>query len=682
MQVLDLAQGSAPWLAHRATARNAGDASAMLGCSPYQTRSELLQVRHTGIRPEVPPEQQRRFDRGHAIEAAKRPAGEAIIGEDLYPCVGTEVVDGIELSASFDGLTMLEDTNWECKSLNDDLRAALPNVGPDGNDAAKLPKHYRVQMQQQCMVSGAKRVLFTASDGKNDDRHCWFYPDPALAAEILAGWRQFDADLAAYVPPAASAVEKIVAEPVEALPAPVVQVSGQLTLQDNFKVFEERLHHFLEHRLIREPKSDEDFVNLDAQIKAMKQAREALKAAEAQMLAQVQPVDQAKKTKDMLDTLLQQNVSMAERLLKDEKERRKGDIVAVGVKALADHIAALNQRLGKPYMPQVPADFGGVIRGLKSLASMEDKVSTELARAKIAANEIADRIHANLNTLRELASEHAFLFADTSTIVLKAPDDCRALVQLRIAEHRQAEERRLDAERARIRAEEEERARQQQERRTKVQERIDAIAAAGAGVTESRLIAGAIRTLQSCTLTTELLDDRVEEAAQARVKRLQELEIAHADALEREAEARRAEQARTVHPNGAPMFGAQVKENGDRLMLDEHGKRSVFCDVDEGEDPPAAAPTAPPAASSPTANVLPMQRPTPAPATPPTLKLGEINRRIAPLSIDAAGLRALGFEPAARDRSAVLFHEQQFPAMCDAVIATVARAKLQRREAA
>ena len=165
MKTLDLKQGEAAWSAHRATARNASDAAAMLDCSPHQTRSELLHVMHTGLRADVSVQQQRIFDRGHAIEAAKRPVAEAIIKEELFPVVGCEMVDGIELSASFDGLTMADDCNWECKSLNKALRAALPNSGPDGNKAANLPKHYRVQMQQQCMVAGCLSVLFTASVG-------------------------------------------------------------------------------------------------------------------------------------------------------------------------------------------------------------------------------------------------------------------------------------------------------------------------------------------------------------------------------------------------------------------------------------------------------------------------------------------------------------------------------------
>jgi predicted phage-related endonuclease len=489
MKTLELIPGSQEWHAHRATHFNASDAPAMMGCSKHKTRTQLLHELKTGVAPEVDAATQRRFDEGHRIEALARPLAAQAIGEALYVVVGTEG----ELSASFDGLTMAEDIAWEHKTLNDELRAAMTTM-----DGAALPLAYRVQMEQQCMVSGCEQVLFMATKWEGDQlverKEVWYRPDPKLRAEIAAGWRQFAADLAAYVPAAAPAVEKIVAEPVESLPAPFVQVTGELSLQDNFKVFEERLRDFLDNRLIREPKTDEDFVNLDAQIKAMKQGREALKSAKAQMLAQVQPVDQANKAADLLDKILQQNCKMAEDLLAAEKERRRGEIVAGGVKGLQDHIAALNQRLGKPYMPQVLADFGSAIKGLKSLASMEEKVSNELTRAKIAASEIADRIQVNLATLRELASEVVFLFPDTAQIVQKAPDDLTSLVKARIAEHQQKEQARLDAERERIRKEELARIEREQEaerQRLASEQAAQAAAAAPAPVPAAPPVAAA-----------------------------------------------------------------------------------------------------------------------------------------------------------------------------------------------
>lgn len=460
MEVVTLEQGIPEWHAHRKAHRNASDTPAVLGASPYKSRTDFLRECATGITPEVDAGTQRRFDNGHRFEALARPLAEQIIEEELAPLVGKSGL----YSASFDGLTLMGDVAWEHKTLGKRLQDAMFD-GCTGDD---LPPDYRAQMEHQLMVSGANRVLFMASNWTSDDtlieeRHCWYTSDANLRASILAAWEQFAIDLATYTPPSAAVIEKLVAEPVEALPAPVVQVTGQLALTDNFKAFEQRLRDFLDTKLIREPKTDEDFVNLDAQIKAMKAGREALKSAKAQMLAQVQPVDQANKTADMLDKLLQQNCSMAEQLLKDEKDRRRTEIITGGMTALQQHVAALNTRLGKAYMPAAlaTADFAGAIKGMRSLASMEDAVETMLARAKIAANEVADRIQLNLTTLREQAGTHPFLFADAPQLVMKANDDLQVLIKSRIADHQAAELAKEEATRQRIRAEEQAKAQQE-----------------------------------------------------------------------------------------------------------------------------------------------------------------------------------------------------------------------------
>lgn len=69
------------------------------------------------------------------------------------------------------------------------------------------------------------------------------------------------------------------------------------------------------------------------------------------------------------------------------------------------------------------------------------------------------------------------------------------------------------------------------------------------------------------------------EALRAREAERQAQELAAE--YERQAAERRPEQAAMRYPNGAPMYDTTVKENGDLLMLDPQGKRSVFCDVDE-----------------------------------------------------------------------------------------------------
>lgn len=438
MTILEgLIQGSQQWLAVRAQHFTASEAPAMMGVSKYTSRSELIKQKATGITPDVSPETQRLFDRGHATEAAARGMAEAIVGAELYPVTCVDVVDGLPLLASMDGLTMDERIGFEHKLWSEGLAEQVR--------AGSLEPHYTVQMDQQLAVSGAEKILFMCSDGAPERMvWCWYAGIPDARTTLIAGWRQFAADVAAYKP--AEVVPVVVAEPVEALPAVLVKVSGEISITANFAAFEAKLREFLEHRLIREPKSDQDFADLDVQIKAMKGAEAALDSAEGQMLAQIQSVDSAKKTKDMLHKLVRDNRLMAEKLLAGEKERRKGEIVAGGVSALREHYAGLLKRVGVPFT--VEADFAGVIKGKKSLSSMEDAIATELARAKIEANRIADLIDANRKAMDE--ADSAGLFPDFAQVCTKPADDFANL----IANRRAQAQARLDAERERIRAEE------------------------------------------------------------------------------------------------------------------------------------------------------------------------------------------------------------------------------------
>ena len=448
----NLIQGSQEWHAYRAAHDNASDAPAMMGCSAYKTREQLLAERATGIVPEVDSATQRRFDAGHRFEALARPLAEAIIGEDLYPVTGS--LEDSRLSASFDGLTLLEDVALEHKTLNQRLRAVLEVPGCTGAD---LPMEYQIQMEQQCAVSDCERILFMASAWDSDDQliealHCWYTPNPELRARILAGWDQFHKDVATYVPPEPKPAP-VVAEPMESLPAVSMRLDGKLAVVSNLPDFATALRAFIE-RIPAKPDTDQDFANAEAACKSLKRAEDALTAGEDAALGEMVDFEAMRRQVRDLKDLARATRLATEKLVTARKEQIRGEIVAGGVAALRDHIASLNTRLGKPYMPQVPADFGGVVKGKRTVDSLRGAVNDELARAKIAANEIADRIQVNLNTLRELASAHAFLFADTATIVLKQPDDLTILVKSRIAEHEAAEAQRLEAERERIRFEE------------------------------------------------------------------------------------------------------------------------------------------------------------------------------------------------------------------------------------
>lgn len=446
MKTHNLISNTPEWLAYRKTMKNASDAPAMMGCSAYKTRSQLLHEKHTGMAPEVDPATQRRFDDGHRFEALARPLAEDIIGEELYPVTGSKG----KYSASFDGLNMMESVAFEHKTLNDDLRAALKT----DDNANLLPLQYRVQMEQQLMVSGAEKCLFMATKWNGDtlveEHHCWYTPDLELRAQIIAGWAQFEIDLAAYTP--TEAVQAAVAAPVMALPAVSVQVNGQLAVISNLDVFEVAVRAYITN-LPTKPATDQEFADADAGCKAMSRAEDALSQVKAQTLGQVASVDYVVRTADMLADLCRTTRLALEKLVKARKEAIRTEITQAAASTFAAHIIALNNRLGRPYMPTVQTNFTEVIKGKKTVESLQNAVDTEMARAKVEANAVADKIQANMTTLVEQASDYKHLFADTAQIVLKAPDDLTALVKSRISDFKASEEKRLEAEREKIHAE-------------------------------------------------------------------------------------------------------------------------------------------------------------------------------------------------------------------------------------
>lgn len=441
----NLIQGSAAWHQHRATARNASDASAMMACSPYKSRTALLKERATGITPEVDAATQARFDRGHAIEEAARPLAEAFIGDDLSPVIGT--TDDGYLSASFDGLTFCGTIAWECKSWNE----SKAQVVRDGH----VPQADYWQCVQQLAVSNAQKLIYTVTDGTPERTvHTTLLQSDIVhdRTALLAGWAQFDKDLAAF-DPGAERPAAVVAEPVESLPAVAVQLQGSLAVVSNLDKFGDSLRSFIA-RMVPKPATDQEFADAEAECKALKKAEEMLEAAESGALAQISDVEQLRRTVADLRNLARTTRLAREKLVTAEKENRRTALVTGAQQDLDAHVAAWNQRLGANWLPRVAGGFAETIKGLKSLDSMRDKVAVALTNAKHDANQLAARLETNRKHLVQEDGDWIALFADFSTVGAKAEEDFQALASLRIGNHKQAEAARLDKERERIRAEE------------------------------------------------------------------------------------------------------------------------------------------------------------------------------------------------------------------------------------
>ena len=159
MKIISVTQGSPEWANLRAQHNTASEAPAMMGASKYQTRDEMLRQKATGIVPEVSQHQQAIFERGHATEAAARLILEEMTGEDFYPI--TAVSDDGTLLASVDGITLDDSQIFEHKLFNEKLAGQVR--------AGDLDPHYYFQLEQQLLVTGAKKVIFVCSDGTREN---------------------------------------------------------------------------------------------------------------------------------------------------------------------------------------------------------------------------------------------------------------------------------------------------------------------------------------------------------------------------------------------------------------------------------------------------------------------------------------------------------------------------------
>ncbi|MFJ2362512.1 YqaJ viral recombinase family protein [Pseudomonas sp. NPDC087697] len=441
MKIHSVIQGSEAWHALRANYFTASEAPAMMGASKQMKRTELLHAKKTGLDRDVSWWVQKYlFDKGHEAEAMARPILEARIGEDLFPVVGTEG----DLLASLDGCTMLGETLFEHKMWNEQLA--------DDVLAGTLDPHYYWQLEQQLLVSGAEKVIFVCSDGtENNFVSMEYTPAPGRAATLVAGWKQFQADLLDFTP--AEVLPEAVGKTPESLPALRIEVTGMVTASnlEQFKAHSLAVFDAINTNL----ETDQHFADAEKTVKWCGDVEERLAAAKQHALSQTESIDALFRTIDEISAEARAKRLMLDKLVKARKVSIREDIVMDAAKLLQTHIDQINASLGgKARMPAVPADFAGAIKGKKSISSLRDAADSELARAKIAASQIGDSIRANLASLVELAADYMFLFNDVQQLVLKANDDLVALIKVRISEHQKAEADKEDAQRERIRMEE------------------------------------------------------------------------------------------------------------------------------------------------------------------------------------------------------------------------------------
>lgn len=447
MRIVNVTQGTPEWHEFRANHQNASEAAAVFGDHKYMSRDDLLHEKATGERPDVSPAQQRLYDSGHQAEASARPIAERIIGEELYPCCVED--DEGWLGASMDGLTMLGDTAFEHKLYSVSLAEQIRNQD--------IAEHYKWQMDQQMLVSGAERVLFMCSDGTEDKcEWMWYERDESRLQKLAPAWRQFEKDLAEHQPREKQQAPE--PEAGEQFPTLYLEIHGGVD-NSNLPAFVDQATQYLES-INTDLQTDQDFATAEQAAKDLGQAEKQIELVKSQALAQTTSIEEAFREMDRIKESCRSKRLTLEKLVKSEKEARKGAIIQEAQDAFMAELEKANEEFRPVCIDGITADFRGAVKGKRTLDSIQSACNDELARAKIALTEKRDHIRESLRIIDEAAGEYRHLFHDAQQLVDKDHEHLKLLVRQRVDEHKAAEQKRIDME-AERRAEQK---RQQEER--------------------------------------------------------------------------------------------------------------------------------------------------------------------------------------------------------------------------
>lgn len=452
--------GSPQWHYERGISFCASDATVLMGAMPGKSRDDLLKEKFTGIAKTVSDYTEKViFAKGHRVEELSRPIAEKRLDVDLTPEVFVRTVNGMRLLASLDGAEMpTRHTAWECKQFNKELFEIVSSGGE------LTEKHYW-QLEHQILVADIKDHYFACSDGTEG---CYaqigYKSRPERREKLILAWKQFEIDLANYVMPETEAA-KAIAEPVETLPAITYSTdfkSTGLELRSNIEAFKAAAQRLVEQSK-KTLESDQDFANAEARIKSCKAAEEKIAVIQSNVVGEVADIDKFVKDLGAISEMLRQCRLNEDKQVKARKEAIKLEEITRASNEWNAVIVGYNEqlwKLAKVQMPAVYVDLKGAINGLKTVSSLRSKLNDELARGKIEASALFEKICLGISLIQQLAGDKLFLFSDLQNIVGNDSEYIAAIVGKRIADYEAAEQARIQAEAKRIADEQIERDRQ------------------------------------------------------------------------------------------------------------------------------------------------------------------------------------------------------------------------------
>lgn len=302
---------------------------------------------------------------------------------------------------------------------------------------------------------------------------------------LIDGWKQFERDLLEYEPPE-SQPEAVGAKP-ESIPYLDIRVEGRV-LATNLEAFREHAMAVI-GEINTTLETDQDFADAEEAVKWCAEVESRLKSAKEAALAQTADIDALfKAIDDISETARQKRLSL-DKLVKARKNERRQEIQDQAVEALRAHHMQIGATLTHDVRFPPPAEFrakvGQAMKGKRTIQSLMDAAHQALTEAKLAANDQADTIRANLSAFVELAGDHEHLFPDLQQLAYKATDDFAAVVKARIAEAAE-KERRLAEEKAQRETEAKKAAEEQERQEAEDEQRRKADAEALAGALEQQ----------------------------------------------------------------------------------------------------------------------------------------------------------------------------------------------------
>jgi len=185
----DLPQGSELWLETRKKYGTASEAASACEVSPWipKSRLQLWELKNG----ELEIKQNFAMKIGHDHEDEAKDWFQQQSGKVFEPiCIIDDETYGIPLMASLDGQQVFGGT--EILEIKVPLNGGCSPLWASMEDNEELPIQYRMQMEQQMMLTGEEFCHFVVYDWKLKRGQCRVHhSDKELREVILSGWREY-----------------------------------------------------------------------------------------------------------------------------------------------------------------------------------------------------------------------------------------------------------------------------------------------------------------------------------------------------------------------------------------------------------------------------------------------------------------------------------------------------------